>query len=182
MTYTPLEFQERLSQLKDEIEGMTLTETVCGVGPVVEALDELGRTVRDKARGILIAKDAAVEAMKKERQAALDKLIPDMMNAIRDSVNIGDVLADQVAVLFYKEYVLTADGKMKGKFTKYTPSTLELAKRSFAVNLSSTKALHSFQKYFSRFSEYTIRNDQNELVRSILASLFHDTLRPYTKG
>lgn len=182
MTYTPLEFQERLSQLKDEIEGMTLTEKQCGVGPVVDALDELARTVRAKARDILIEKDAAKAAMKKERQAALDKLIPDMMNAIRESVNIGDVLANQVAVLFYNEYVLTAEGKLKGKYTKYTPSTLELVKRMFAVNLASTKALHSFQKYFSRFSEYTIRNDQCELVRSILASLFHDTLNKYTKG
>ena len=182
MTYTPLEFKERLSQIKDEIEGMTLTETICGVGSVVDALDDLASTVRAKARNILIEKDAAVEAMKKERHAALDKLIPDMMNEIRASVNIDEVLANQVADIFYNEYALTADGKLKGKYVKYTPSTFKLVKRSFAVNLSSTKALHAFQKYFSRFSEHTVRNDQCEMVRSVLASLFHDTLRTYTKG
>lgn len=182
MIYKPEEFKERLSQIKDEIEAMTLTETICGIGPVVESLDELARTVRAKARNIRIEKEAALEAMKKERQAALDKLIPDMMNEIRASVNIDEVLANQVADIFYNEYALTADGKMKGKYVKYTPSTFKLVKRSFAVNLSSTKALRAFQKYFSRFSANAVLNDQCEMVRSVLASLFHDTLRTYTKG
>ena len=171
-------FKKRIEDIIEEIEAMSLDDPIKGAGSVAVSLEDLYKVAKRKYQSILLEKDCAIESKKKERQKALDELIPDIVNCVVKMECIDDELAGNVANQFFNEYVLDNLGRVRGKFAKYQPSVLAQVKVSFAVYLSTEKALSSIVKYISR--EEVILRDYPALIRQVLASLFHDSLRPFS--